>query len=851
MKRILFAVVLSILAFRGIASAQCGSTVVNPVTHIQDCIGLNGRGTPNPNASSTGAVTSLTLSTTALGVADTKSMLVQCWTGTTTFAPVTITSLNPVTVAGGIVTVVTPNFSSTANVYCMASSNGGSGPQGATGPSGPSGPTGAVGPTGPTGSTGPAGATGATGAASTVPGPTGPSGPSGPAGTAGAAGPTGATGPAGSAGPTGATGATGATGTTTNGGVNCIDASGSTTAYTCPSPVPVPGSYAAGMIILLRVQTTNSGTTPTVNVAGLGAKSLKGSDGNNLAIGALVGGTSYFFGYDGTNFIQGSSGGGGGTGIAPYVSSLITGPDSTKTITGATHGFTNTGLLVAVYDNSSPRNAIAVGWTVNSSTFDVVISFTPAQSNYYVVINGGVGPQGPTGPTGGTGPAGATGPTGATGPAGPSGPAGSGGGISNCVPSSASGSAYTCTASPAISSCVQGTTVSFIPDVANTAGAVTLNPGCGVKSVTMGNAANTNPLAGTFVLGNAYLLTYDGTRFRYTPANYDPAHSAAILLNGVTSGGSAIGARDVAQATQNLYYLPTTAAAADTVLMDGGAITCDAGLPAGMPIFCRQMVWNLIGLCNAIGNVMQYDTTSHSWACHPLNRNDITSNGYAAGGGTANAQTVTLTPVAVSLNAGLSVSWLPSAANTSATTLTVGSLTTKNLTKCGTTALIANDLTTTAVATAVYDGTQWQLANPMATGCSSDLSIATGKVFTVSNTLSVSATDGSSIAFGAGGTAVKVIASGTSALGTSSISTAACATVVTTSATGVASTDSISWNPNGSIKAVTGYVPATTGGLSIAAYPTTNNVNFDVCNWTSGSITPGAVTINWIVTRSM
>jgi len=97
--------------------------------------------------------------------------------------------------------------------------------------------------------------------------------------------------------------------------------------------------------------------------------------------------------------------------------------------------------------------------------------------------------------------------------------------------------------------------------------------------------------------------------------------------------------------------------------------------------------------------------------------------------------------------------------------------------------------------------------------------------------------------------ATRTIASGTSALGTSSISSGACATVVTTSATGTLTTDIIDWVPNGSIKAVTGYVPSTSGGLSIMAYPTANNVNFDVCNWSSGSITPGAVTLNWRVVR--
>jgi hypothetical protein len=111
-------------------------------------------------------------------------------------------------------------------------------------------------------------------------------------------------------------------------------------------------------------------------------------------------------------------------------------------------------------------------------------------------------------------------------------------------------------------------------------------------------------------------------------------------------------------------------------------------------------------------------------------------------------------------------------------------------------------------------------------------------------------TGNASLTFPSGtATVTQTIASGTAALGTSSISTASCATVVTVTATGVASTDAITWTPNASIKAVTGYTPATTGGLTIAAYPTSGNVNFDVCNWTASSITPGAVTLNWRVVR--
>lgn len=100
----------------------------------------------------------------------------------------------------------------------------------------------------------------------------------------------------------------------------------------------------------------------------------------------------------------------------------------------------------------------------------------------------------------------------------------------------------------------------------------------------------------------------------------------------------------------------------------------------------------------------------------------------------------------------------------------------------------------------------------------------------------------------AGGLA-STIASGTSAMGTSAISSAACATVVTTAATNTATTDVVTASFNGDPTAVTGYIPATAGMLTIFAYPTSGNVNFKVCNNTASSITPGAITLNWRVVR--
>lgn len=98
--------------------------------------------------------------------------------------------------------------------------------------------------------------------------------------------------------------------------------------------------------------------------------------------------------------------------------------------------------------------------------------------------------------------------------------------------------------------------------------------------------------------------------------------------------------------------------------------------------------------------------------------------------------------------------------------------------------------------------------------------------------------------------ATRTIASGTATLGTSAVSSGACATVVTVSAPGVATTDVVKAGFNGDPTAVTGYGVSATGAvLTIYPYPTAGNVSFKVCNSSSASITPGAMTLNWSVTR--
>ena len=118
--------------------------------------------------------------------------------------------------------------------------------------------------------------------------------------------------------------------------------------------------------------------------------------------------------------------------------------------------------------------------------------------------------------------------------------------------------------------------------------------------------------------------------------------------------------------------------------------------------------------------------SSSAPALQAATRTDIDAISYAAGGGSANAQTVTLAPAVGSLTTGLKVCWKPTAANSTTTpTLAVNGLTATTLIKVGGAALAANDLTTTAIACAIYDGTNFELQNPQTTTAAGITSINT------------------------------------------------------------------------------------------------------------------------------
>jgi len=88
------------------------------------------------------------------------------------------------------------------------------------------------------------------------------------------------------------------------------------------------------------------------------------------------------------------------------------------------------------------------------------------------------------------------------------------------------------------------------------------------------------------------------------------------------------------------------------------------------------------------------------------------------------------------------------------------------------------------------------------------------------------------------------IGSGTASMTTAAIASGACGTTVTVAASGVATTDTINIARNAAVTAPNGL-------LTLNAWPTSGNVNFNYCNPTAASQTPGAATLNWSVTRAI
>jgi len=73
---------------------------------------------------------------------------------------------------------------------------------------------------------------------------------------------------------------------------------------------PAPTAYVDGMAVAVKINVANTGAS-TININGLGAKSIKKANGNAVSSGNLKVGSIYTLRYNGTDFILQGEGGGG------------------------------------------------------------------------------------------------------------------------------------------------------------------------------------------------------------------------------------------------------------------------------------------------------------------------------------------------------------------------------------------------------------------------------------------------------------------------------------------------------------------------------------------------------------
>lgn len=93
----------------------------------------------------------------------------------------------------------------------------------------------------------------------------------------------------------------------------------------------------------------------------------------------------------GTNAACGAGGSSSGNAGPNYAQSFTL--QTTITMAGTSHNLNTKNLLLSCYDTASPANGILpASWTVNSSSFDVVVNFGVSQSGY-CVLNGSGPPK--------------------------------------------------------------------------------------------------------------------------------------------------------------------------------------------------------------------------------------------------------------------------------------------------------------------------------------------------------------------------------------------------------------------------------------------------------------------------
>lgn len=151
-----------------------------------------------------------------------------------------------------------------------------------------------------------------------------------------------------------------------------LAASASSTAYTA-TLVPAPTSYTSGMEVLVKIDVANTTSTPTLNVNGLGAKTIVKGTSIALNPSDLIIGQVARFVYDGTNLVLQN----------PSI------PD-TGFLTSGAPGTTTTNTTAAVLTYSLPGGVLSTNKGVRiRANLKVATNGTASQTGSFTIAYGG------------------------------------------------------------------------------------------------------------------------------------------------------------------------------------------------------------------------------------------------------------------------------------------------------------------------------------------------------------------------------------------------------------------------------------------------------------------------------
>jgi hypothetical protein len=441
----------------------------------------------------------------------------------------------------------------------------------------------------------------------------------------------------------------------------------------------VPAAYTTGMEIRFKATNANSGAS-TINVNALGLKSIKKQSATALASGDILAGQIVVLDYDGTNFqMQSQTAAVGSSGITALTGDVTaTGPGSAGATVALVGGATAANVATSVTSTTNATTANTINTIVKR---DGTGSFSAGTITAVTAVNSvDVGSTGNFSQTG-------------------------------------AGTFGTATGAVSLNG---NTTIAGAKTFSSGTGAVTLN---GATTVSGTNTFSTG--TGVFGINGATTVASGvGVTFMGGASNFDQSASTGTFA---TSSGSV-----------NLNG-NTTIAGAKTFSTGTGAVTLNGATTiSGTNTFATgtgnvtlngaTTVSGVNTLSSGTGAVTLNGATSVAGAnTFTTGTGGVTigagvNSGYT-GGGTANAETVTLVPAITALTTGLTVNFKAVGTNTGATTLAVNGLAAKAV-FWGNAAVTGGELLSGNWYTVMYDGTEFQMLSPMRLAGSASIAAA-------------------------------------------------------------------------------------------------------------------------------